>query len=385
MGRRMRHPATLQTRVRSARLARGLSQAQLAAQAGLARQAIGAIEAGLYVPNTLVALSLARALGCGVEALFTLVEEDQPQIVHLADAAESDERRVAIARVRDRWIGHPLRPEREIDQGLIAASGLLPDTGRLPAGEDALAAMLVPREIASRTALLLGCDPSLGLLAAHLSIHQPEVRLVWLSAASEPSLKAIRDGAAHVAGSHLHDPETGVYNLPYARRALASTCGLIVAFASWEQGFVPTRNPKSIQSVEDLSRPDVRLINRESGAGSRALLDELLANAGVPQHTIAGYERLAKSHQAVAMTVALGGADVGVALRATARALGLAFIPLVEARFDLVVPADHIGHPAVAALLDLLQTRAVRADVRALAGYDADQMGTILESVPAAA
>jgi putative molybdopterin biosynthesis protein len=173
-----------------------------------------------------------------------------------------------------------------------------------------------------------------------------------------------------------------VYNLPHARRALTATGGLVVAFAAWEQGLVVgPGNPKGIHKIEDLARPDVRLVNRESGAGSRALLDELRQRAGVSEHAILGYDRVVRSHHAVAMTVASGGADVGVALRATARSLGLGFVPLVEARFDLVIPTDHLEHPAVVALLDLLQTRALRADVRALAGYDADQMGTILETV----
>jgi DNA-binding XRE family transcriptional regulator len=206
MGRRVRQFATIHTRVRAARLARGLSQVRLAAETGLARQAIGAIESGAYVPNTLVALALARALGSTVEALFTLAEDDQQHRVQLVDDAAPDERRLAVARVRDRWIGHPLRPEREIDQGLVAASGVLPGTTSLAAGHDALAALLVPREVAERTALLLGCDPSLGLVDAHLSVSHPAVRVVWLSAASEPALAAIRDGRAHVAGSHLHDP-----------------------------------------------------------------------------------------------------------------------------------------------------------------------------------
>lgn len=386
MGRSLRQSAKLVPRVREARLAHGWSQAQLAKQTGLARQAISAIEAGSYVPNTLVALALARALGSTVETLFDVVAEDQPQRIRLVSSAAADERRLAVARVRGKWIGYPLRPDHEVDQGLFGASGLLLGSGGLRAGEQVDANLLVPREVAERTVLLLGCDPGLGLLAGHLSSQQPDVRLVWLSMGSEAALSALRDGVAHVAGSHLHDPDTGVYNLPYARRALAATGGLILSFACWEQGLVVGHgNPKAISGVEDLARPDVRLINRETGAGSRALLDELLQHAGVPSAHVSGYDRVARSHQAVGMTVASGGADAGIALRSTARSLDLGFVPLVEARFDLVVPSDQLELPGIQALLHLLQTRALRADVRALAGYDADNMGTVLERVPAAA
>ncbi|MBY0274331.1 helix-turn-helix transcriptional regulator, partial [Candidatus Binatia bacterium] len=64
--------ASPRTRLREVRAARGLSQQELAARCALTRQSVGAIESGRYVPNTGVALALARALGCRVEDLFAL-------------------------------------------------------------------------------------------------------------------------------------------------------------------------------------------------------------------------------------------------------------------------------------------------------------------------
>jgi molybdate-binding protein/DNA-binding XRE family transcriptional regulator len=359
------------------RTAKELSQGQLADLTGLTRQAVSAIETGQYVPNTAVALRLARALGCTVEELFALAPPCLPDGIELAAGQAPGARRMALGRVGERWIGFPLSGGREIHQGFISADLLLPENGAPQ--------LLTSVERLDQTAVLLGCDPSLGILSAHLAAHSAG-RLLWLAEASQPALDALARGEAHLAGTHLRDPDSQTYNLFQARRSLAGAGGLVVEFARWEAGLVVAPgNPKGLRTVADLARADVRIINREAGSGSRALLDELLRHAGVPGHSIAGYERLVSSHMAAAGVVAGGGADVAIALRATALALGLHFVPLDEMRFDLVIPESHLSHPTVSRLLDTLQSAALRAELGALPGYDVSGMGTVLEHVAVAA
>jgi molybdate-binding protein len=186
--------------------------------------------------------------------------------------------------------------------------------------------------------------------------------------------------------SHLPDRASGDFNVAQARRVLARTGGLVVTYASWEQGFVvPPGNPKGLRGVADLARPEVRLVNRELGSGSRALIDELLAGARVPPSALSGYDRVVTSHLAVARAVGSGAADVGIGLRALAHACGLDFVPLADVRFDLVIPRDHLEHPAVAVLLEVLQSRALRTELAALPGYSVGRMGTALADLPSAA
>lgn len=378
MGRRVPSPDLI-SRVRALRQARGWSQQELSRRVALTRQAVGAIEGGQYVPNTVVALRLARVLGCRVEDLFLLPSDDPGTSVELVGPAPADARRLAVVNVRGRWIGYPLTAGREVQESFVRANGVR-DAGAA-AGR---ARLLDAPEEAERTALLLGCDPSLGILGAHLAQWPTEGQLLWLSAASQPALDAVARGEAHLAGSHLRDKVTGEYNVVQARRALGATGGLVVAFARWEQGFAfAPGNPRAIRTVADLARPEVRLINREVGSGSRTLLDELLTEAGVPPTRVVGYERTATSHLAAARAVADGVADVGIALEAVARACGLDFAPLATVHFDLVIPRDQLEHPAVALALEHLQSRALRADLRALPGYDVDALGTIVADVPA--
>jgi molybdate-binding protein/DNA-binding XRE family transcriptional regulator len=372
MGRRVQ-VKNLEGRVRPARLALGLSQGQLAARTGLTRQAISSIESGQYVPNTAVALTLARALHCTVEDLFALPETPADREIELVGEAATGVRRLAVANVAGRWIGYPLAGGREIQQGFISADILLP-----PSGSWREAQYLTPPDRLDRTAVLLGCDPSLGILSAHLTGQSPDARLLWLSASSQAALDAVTAGEAHLAGTHLRDPDSPTFNLFHARRALAQTGGLVVEFARWEEGLVvPPGNPKGLRSVADLTRTHVRVVNRELGSGSRALLDELLERAGIPGAHVAGYTRLVGSHMAAAAAVASGGADAAITLRAAALALGLDFVALDEMRFDFVIPRPHLAHPTIARLLEVLQSATLRSELGALPGYDVAGMGTI--------
>jgi len=372
LGRRI-EAAAIHNNVRAARAARGLSQQHLARRAGLTRQAVVAIEAGHYTPNTAVALRLAQALACRVEDLFLLPEQliERPAVV--VGGRCSPGTRVVVGTVGDRLVAHPLE-----GGGLFAPA----DGVTLPSPSDVR--LFVPPEVADRTAFLVGCDPSLGLLASWVSRRSSDARLVWLPGSSQVALDSLRRSTVHVAGIHLRDARTGEFNVAQARRALARTGGIVVSYAGWEQGFIVKRgNPKKLGSVADLARPGVRLVNREPGSGSRALLDQLLAGACIPTEAILGYEHVVGSHHAVARAVADGVADLGVGLRAVARA-ECGFVPLADARFDFIIPNHHLDHPAIKVLLDVMQSASLRADLAALPGYDVSETGAARMRVAAA-
>ncbi len=186
-------------------------------------------------------------------------------------------------------------------------------------------------------------------------------------------------GEAHVAGMHLLDEASGEYNLPFVRRALAGRRALVVTAAHWAQGLIVARgNPRGIHGAADLARPDLAIVNREAGAGSRAALDHALRAAGVAPAAVRGYGRAVGSHRAVAEIVAAGLADAGPGIQAAAAALGLGFVPLAHERYDLVIPAEHREHPPVQALLDTLTSPAFRAEVAALPGYDTSRTGAVV-------
>lgn len=365
---------SLQVMVRQMRQSRGMAQTQLAAAVGLTRQALGAIESGRYTPNTAVAIRLARILGCRVEDLW--VDATPPATVPVAVVGNAGPgTRLALSRVRQRIVAYPLSGERVVEEGFAPADGQMAGDGgtsaRLHGSGDELDA----------SALLLGCDPAFRLLAAHLG--RAGRRLIWRSAASTAALEALASGETHIAGTHLMGLQGEPTDLGPAQAALHSTGGTIVTFARWEQGLmVAAGNPHGLRGVADLADPRLRLINREIGSGSRRLLDDLLQRAGMAADAVRGYERIARSHLDAARRVASGEADAAIGLRAAAHACDLAFVPLMQVRCDLAVPADLADHPVVGGVMDALQSSALRADLASLPGYESRETGTTVATIP---
>jgi molybdate-binding protein/DNA-binding XRE family transcriptional regulator len=358
------------------RTAKGVPQTTLASQAGLTRQALGAIESGRYVPNTAVALTLARLLGCRVEDLFSDdAELASTAITLIQNATGGAGTRVAVASIRQRLIGFPLDGGCALDEGFAPGDGVLDDPGQVR--------LHVAPERMERTALLLGCDPAFPLLGAAVARSGAAAHLSCRFASSSAALDALGRGEAHLAGTHLHclDQEDG--DLSPAHAALAATGGTVATFAAWEQGLmVAPGNPKGLRSVADLADPRVMIVNRDQGSGSRRLLDDLLARAGIPDSAVRGYHQTARSHLDAARRIAAGLADAAIGLRAVAAANHLDFVPLRAVRCDLAIPADLRDHPAVIAVLDVLSSRALRADLAALPGYDTTHTGTVIATVP---
>ena len=254
-------------RLAGMRKARGVSAVDLAAQVGVTRQAIYAIEAGTYMPNTAVALRLARVLETTVEDLFALEEEESPaadlrSFEPLDDAFSFEPGEpIQICRVGRRAIGiaPPVFPA-----WLPLADGIVSEALARGAGH---AAMAGEPDDANRL-LIAGCDPALSLLARHA--REAGIDVILASGNSARSLEWLRAGKIDIAGSHLNDPIAG-------GRAFS-----VVTFALWEEGFVVRRgNPKAIRSAADLANPRVRFVNREEGSGSRKLFDSLMEAAGM--------------------------------------------------------------------------------------------------------
>jgi putative molybdopterin biosynthesis protein len=196
------------------------------------------------------------------------------------------------------------------------------------------------------------------------------VTLLASATGSLGGLLALRDGVAHLATSHLLDPETGIYNRAYVAKHLAGRPIRQIGLVWREQGLmVAPGNPKGVASWRDLARADVAFVNRQRGSGSRVLLDYRLAQAGVEPGQVRGYRREEYTHWGVAMAVQSGLADCGLGIRSAAVAMALDFVPLEEEEFDLLIPEEHLGVPALQALLEATASERFRARVLALGGY----------------
>ena len=192
-------------------------------------------------------------------------------------------------------------------------------------------------------------------------------------------LLAVDKGIAHFAGCHLLDPDTGEYNRPYIARFVTNRPVTVVTVVHrWQGLMVSKANPKGIQSVRDLARPEVRFINRQAGSGTRVLLDYELSRAQIAAEAIHGYTSEEYTHMNIAMAVASGRADTGLGIMAAARALDLDFIPITRERYDFVIPTELIDDENVRALLEQIRSADFRRQVCAMGGYEVEETGKMV-------
>ena len=189
-------------------------------------------------------------------------------------------------------------------------------------------------------------------------------------------LIALRDGLCHLAGSHLLDPDTGAYTLPYVDSVLAGREVAVVRLVHREQGLlVAPGNPLGLRGVADLARPGLAT-SIASAAPERACCSTTSSRGPESIRTeIVGYGREEPTHLAVAAAIASGRADCGMGVLAAARAFGLDFVPVTSEPYDLVLERETLGLPLLTPFWELLQSPAFRSAVEDLGGYDTAEMG----------
>jgi putative molybdopterin biosynthesis protein len=291
--------------------------------------------------------------------------------------------RVNLGQVGDRVIANPLPRGAGTITSLTRADGII----RIPAQAEGLnqneavpADLLRDEQVIARTVVIVGShDNTLDLLGNFLTRRFPRFRLTSSNVGSTGGLLALKRGIAHLAGSHLLDPDTGEYNTTYIKRLIPDlpVKGLNLVFR--QQGLIlPKGNPQGIKGLEDLTRPDLTLINRQAGSGTRILLDFRLKELGIDPAQIRGYEDEEFTHMAVAVNVLSGRADVGMGIFAAAKALDLDFLPVVQERYDLIIPEKYWEEEKIQALLTVIRSNEYQDAVRAMGGYDLTRTGEVL-------
>jgi molybdate-binding protein len=193
------------------------------------------------------------------------------------------------------------------------------------------------------------------------------------------ALAALRRGECDLAGFHVPVGPLGALMGRRYAECLPPEQYRLISFVTRTQGLiVRPGNPKAIVRVRDLCRADVRMVNRQRGSGTRALLEFMISTEGLERSRMRGYDSEEITHAAVAAMIAGHQADAGLGIQPAAAQYHLDFVPICAEHYYLACRADEIDSPAIAALLDELRGPRLQALVASLPGYSAPQAGKIL-------
>jgi transcriptional regulator with XRE-family HTH domain len=336
------------TRVSSLRERRvecGLTQTELAVRAGVSRQLVAAVEAGRNMPAVDAALGLAGALGTTAEALFA--DRAETAVAALGDPL-CDGAPVRVGRVAERLVAAELA-----DHGVAGAGWATPD-GVVEGGEVRLFPAASPAGL-----VLAGCDPALGV-AERMLDGLGSRSLLAISAPTGAALRALRDGRLHVAVVHGVEAELPASPLPVERWHLAS----------WQVGLAVESRLRS-RSLESILSGAVPVARRDPAAASQQAFDRARIRAGV---TAEPRGPVAAGHiDAARIAATLQGA--GVTTEGAARAFGLSFLALETHVVEIWIDSRWADHPGVAALGELIASRAFTDRVALFGGYDLQRCG----------
>lgn len=193
------------------------------------------------------------------------------------------------------------------------------------------------------------------------------------------AVAALAQGDCELAGFHV---PLGEFQAPAAQRyrPLLRPGTPLVHLAVRTQGlFVAAGNPLNIRGLADLTRRELRFVNRPEGSGTRMLTELLLQRHGIAPRHVTGFDNTELTHAAVAAFVASGMADVGLGVQTAAHRFGLHFIPLLKERYCFALPVDGLHRTDLAPVLAVLQSRHFISRVAALQGYEAAHTGRVLD------
>ena len=283
----------------------------------------------------------------------------------------------------------PMSRGAGIVSGFSKASGLITipqNSEGYGAGEDVSLLPLKDPEDIRHTLCVTGSHDPLIDEAADLLLREadpfdpdrPKVLVSSSHVGSMGAVTAVRNGEAHLGGIHLLDTETGEYNRSYVRKYFPDGGAVLVRGVIRQQGLmIPKGNPKNIRGIRDL--PRLSYVNRQKGAGTRILLDYLLAQEGIDPKDVYGYTKEEYTHTAVAAAISAGTADCGMGIYSAAKTYGLDFLYLWDEQYDFLISEGAFHDQRVQKFLEILRSEEFRKRLEHLGGYSVTDTGNVIE------
>lgn len=283
--------------------------------------------------------------------------------------------RMSIGYVNGEFIANPLSRAAGVTMSLVKADGMLIIPSHLlgyEQGEWVEIELLKPKEEIRNAVVFNGShDLTIDILSSKLKKRNYQSKIISSHVGSMAGLMAIKKGEAHVAGTHLLDPETNTYNIPYIKKFLAGEEVVLYPFLKRKQGWLVSKgNPLQIETVKDIVEKQANYVNRQKGAGTRILFDLLVKEAGLSGQDVIGYGREMFSHLSVAAEVKVDENSVGLGIYPAAKTMDVDFIPVSDESYDLLMRKEFFESEQGQQLIDMIQTEEFKRDVESIGGYE---------------
>jgi excisionase family DNA binding protein len=221
-------------------------------------------------------------------------------------------------------------------------------------------------------------DILLGNILSFFQKKNHNILPLYSSIGSMNGINALKKGWCHICAAHILQKEDDNYNLAYIKEVFKEEF-IIINFAYRTQGLIlAANNPKNVTGFKDIAKNDIKIANRQSGTGTRFLLDYELEKNGIEAQDIQGYDNICLSHLDVGIEVLSGRADIGLGIQAIAQMLGLDFIPLRKERFDLIIRKEDFSDSKIQSFINFLRSKELIEYGNRFLGYDLKDIGNLI-------
>jgi molybdate-binding protein len=210
------------------------------------------------------------------------------------------------------------------------------------------------------------------------AVRESRCSLALLTQGSLDGVARLLAGEACAALIHLPSHDLADFNRELAEAQFRGRGVVLVEWAKRSSGLLVRKgNPKRLKKVTDLARRGVTVAARPASAGSRVLLERLLAANGLSPRSLAFAPGEATTESDLALAIQHGAADAGLGAQSAAQLFGLDFVPVVTERLDLAVLRGAWFEPPLQSLFAFTRERRFREQARALTGYDVGALGAV--------
>ena len=214
-------------------------------------------------------------------------------------------------------------------------------------------------------------SPALELLLSQMSIHPEGIPVLQSHMNSYNGLYSLYFGKAHIASASLSEEDIC--------RLVPGTELTAICLYEYPVGlYVKKGNPKQIEAIRDLTRPDITFANREKGSTRRIFLDRILMKEQISPKSISGYERELVSDLSTAAAIIDGSADAALGEELVIRQTKtLSFLPLEKLPMYLVMETASLEKPGFTPLLEIIRSEEYRTILKNQTGYETSHTGEI--------